>query len=169
MVGGGCNHSKCTDSHCGPNYTFIVEHFSQLLSDKTLVAKGQQLIAVIKPPFDFICSDGTKHDRRASDRQSRLLLFHLPLPQLLHERSKVFQVCPQAFSRAARVRLVFAKQYGRSLFFFIINKAQRPQSRATLRLIFFSPYCSGEQLSVAGKDGKSIIQACMCCLLVVVF
>lgn len=86
------NNNKCTDSHCGPNYTFIVEISSQLLSDKTFLAKGQQLIAVIKPPFDFICSDGTKHDRRASDRQSDLpLILLLPPPWLLHERKEAFK------------------------------------------------------------------------------
>lgn len=60
------------NSHPGPNYTFIIENSSQLFSDKMFLATGQQLIAVIKPPFDFICSDSTKHDRHGSDRQSGL-------------------------------------------------------------------------------------------------
>lgn len=60
------------DSHPGPNYTFIIENSSQLFSDKMFLATGQQLIAVIKPSFDFICSDSTKHDRHGSDRQSGL-------------------------------------------------------------------------------------------------
>lgn len=133
VVGG--NHSNRTDSHCGPNYTFIVEHFSQLLRDKTLVAKGQQHIAVIKPPFDFICSDGTKHDRRASDRRSHLFLFLLPSPRLLH------QARSRALCRAATVRLFWAKVHGAATHRFfciicVIDKAQLPQSRPTVRLIF---------------------------------
>lgn len=60
------------DSHPGPNYAFIIENSSQLFSDKMFLATGQQLIAVIKPPFDFICSDSVEHDRHGSDRQSAL-------------------------------------------------------------------------------------------------
>lgn len=60
------------DSHPGPNYEFIIENSSQLFSDKMFLAAGQQLIAVIKPPFDFICSDSMEHDRHGSDRQSGL-------------------------------------------------------------------------------------------------
>lgn len=60
------------DSHSGPNYAFIIENSSQLFSDKMFLATGQQLIAVIKPPFDFICSDSVEHDRHGSDRQSAL-------------------------------------------------------------------------------------------------
>lgn len=62
------------DSHPGPNYAFIMENSSQLFSDKMFLARGQQLIAVIKPPFDFICSDSMEHDRHNSDRQSGLSL-----------------------------------------------------------------------------------------------
>lgn len=60
------------DSHPGPNYAFITENSSQLFSDKMFLATGQQLIAVIKPPFDFICSDSIENDQHCSDRQSGL-------------------------------------------------------------------------------------------------
>lgn len=62
------------DSHPGPNYAFIIENSSQLFSDKMFLATGQQLIVVIKPPFDFICSDSMEQDRHSSDRQSGLSL-----------------------------------------------------------------------------------------------
>lgn len=32
---------------------------------RCFLAAGQQVIAVIKPPFDFICSDSMEHDRTA--------------------------------------------------------------------------------------------------------
>lgn len=54
------------DSHPGPNYAFIIENSSQLFGDRMFLATGQQLIAVIKPPFDFICSDSVEHDRHTA-------------------------------------------------------------------------------------------------------
>lgn len=45
------------DSHPGPNFTFIIEISSQLFGDKMVLDTGQQLIILIKPLFDFICSD----------------------------------------------------------------------------------------------------------------
>lgn len=145
--GVGNNH-KCTDSHCGPNYTFIVEISSPLLSDKTFLAKGQQLIAVIKPPFDFICSDGTKHDRRASDRQSDLLLLLLPRPGCCMRGRRLSSVFT-ALSQAARVCLLLWNHMEPPLtpVICIINKAQFPQWWKTVRLIFFSPFL-WEQRSV---------------------
>lgn len=57
------------DSRPGPNYAFIIE-----IGDKMFLATGQQLIAVIKPPFDFICSDGMVRDWHGSDIQLGLSL-----------------------------------------------------------------------------------------------